>query len=339
MKFNMNILLTSVGRRSYMISYFKDALKDIGLVHAANSIETYAMSVADKSVITPLIYDKSYIDFLLSYCKEHDIRTILSLFDIDLPILAKNKNKFASYGIDVVISSYEITQICNDKWLTYNFLNENEIDTPQSYVSIDECKAALERGIIKFPLIIKPRWGMGSIGIFEADNINELEVLYQKTINQIFNSYLKHESFLDSGRIIIIQEKMQGSEFGLDVFNDLKGNFITCIPKRKLAMRAGETDSAEIIEDEKLYNLGVKLSHRLRHIANLDVDCFKFGDKYSVLEMNCRFGGQYPFSHLAGADFPKAIIRMLENRSIEKEFLTVNIGTKGAKDIIPVMIN
>ena len=335
----MNILLTSVGRRSYMISYFKEALKGSGLVHAANSIETYAMSVANKAVITPLIYDDSYIDFLVSYCTENDIEAIISLFDVDLPILAKSREKFENYGIAVVVSSPEITQICNDKWLTYNFLKENEIDTPKSFISIKECMKALESKSIQFPLMIKPRWGMGSIGIFQADNLNELEVLCQKTKDQIFNSYLKYESLIDGERSIIIQEKLFGNEFGIDVFNDLEGNFLTCIPKIKLAMRAGETDSAEVIYDEKLSNLGEKIANKLKHIANLDVDCFKKGDAYSVLEMNCRFGGQYPFSHLAGANFPKAIIQMLKHEIVEKENLNVRVGTKGFKDILPVKRN
>lgn len=65
----MNILLTSAGRRSYIINYFKYALSGKGLVHAGNSFNSPALQVADKAVITPLIYDPSYIDFLIDYCK------------------------------------------------------------------------------------------------------------------------------------------------------------------------------------------------------------------------------------------------------------------------------
>ena len=64
----MNILLTSVGRRGYLIDYFKKALQGKGEVHVANSSAvTPAFSRADHSVVTPLIYDKEYIDFLLTY--------------------------------------------------------------------------------------------------------------------------------------------------------------------------------------------------------------------------------------------------------------------------------
>ena len=56
----MNILITSAGRRGYIIKYFKDALKGYGgKVYAGNSSHlSTAFEYADGSVITPLIYDK-----------------------------------------------------------------------------------------------------------------------------------------------------------------------------------------------------------------------------------------------------------------------------------------
>jgi len=334
----MNILLTSVGRRTYMVNYFKEALNGIGLVHAANSTETYSISVADKSVITPLIYDENYIEFLLNYCLKNNIKAVISLFDIDLPVLAKNKKRFAEHGISVIVSDLDFIQICNDKWLTYNYLRENGFSTPISFLTVQDTLDAIVNNEINFPLIIKPRWGMGSIGIFQADNEEELKILYKKKLNSINGSYLKFESQQAPENSIIIQEKLLGNEYGLDIFNNLKGDLLTCVPKRKLAMRAGETDSAEIIGNSKLFEIGTKLSQLSKHIGNLDVDCFLIGKEFFILEMNCRFGGQYPFTHLAGANFPKVLINMILNEEIEKKNLQVKTGTIGIKDLYPVKL-
>lgn len=334
----MDVLLTSVGRRAYLVKYFKDALNFIGLIHAANSHYTYAMQIADKSICTPLIHDPIYIDYLIDYCLKNNIKVIIPLFDIDLPILASSKKKFNEKGIQIVVSDYEITQICNDKWKTYKFLNSINIPSPTSFISIKDCLESVNDSTICFPLIVKPRWGMGSIGIYQADNITELRVLYQKTKRDILNTYLKYESFINLESSVIIQEKLQGDEYGLDIFNDLNGNFLTCIPKQKLAMRAGETDSAKIIENEDLFELGKNIAIKLKHIANLDVDCFLVKGTYYVLEMNCRFGGQYPFSHIAGANFPKALINMLRGESVKEELLHTVPGTIGIKNIEPKIL-
>lgn len=335
----MNVLLTSVGRRTYMIEYFRKALANSGLVHASNSVLTYSLKQADKYVLSPQIYDDSYIDFLLNYCNANNINAIISLFDIDLPILAKNKKKFTDYGIQLVVSNELVTEICNDKWRTYNFLKGIGINQSPTYLSLKETKDALNDHIIKFPLIIKPRWGMASIGVLEANNMQELDVLYQKLIDIIFNSYLKFESNSDIHSCILIQEKIIGDEFGLDILNDLQGNYVTTIAKHKLAMRSGETDIAQIVDSTMFIPISQNIANHLCHIANLDVDCFVTpnGDIY-VLEMNCRFGGQYPFSHLSGVDFPKQIINWLEGGKTDISLLSPQVGIIGCKELCPVIL-
>ena len=130
-KEKFNILLTSAGRRSYLVRYFKEAVGKDGLVHAANSEESPALFVADRSVLTPLIYDKEYIPFLLNYCRENQISLLISLFDIDLPILAAHRKAFSDIGVLLAISEEETVRICNDKWETYQFLCRNHLPSPK----------------------------------------------------------------------------------------------------------------------------------------------------------------------------------------------------------------
>src|SRR5690606_11671558 len=307
----MNILITSTGRRTYMVDYFKDALDGRGKVFAANSEMTYALKKADEYVLTPNIYDTTYVDFLLNYCAVNDIQAIISLFDIDLPVLAKNKSLFLEKGIKVIVSDFDFVSVCNDKWKTYQFIINNGFNAPNTFINLTSVKEALDKCELEFPLIIKPRWGMGSLGIFEAENVEELELFYKKTKSAILKSYLRYESAQNIDESIIIQEKIVGEEWGLDVFNDFDGNYLACVPKRKVAMRAGETDIAEVSTNEELVSFGSLISSITTHVANMDVDFFiKDGVKY-ILEFNCRFGGQYPFSHIAGVDFPRAIVSML----------------------------
>lgn len=334
----MNILLTSAGRRSYLVKYFIDALKGEGVVHASNISWTPALQIANNAVLTPLIYDNSYIEFLLEYSCKNSINVIIPLFDIDLPILAKAKTRFAENGINVVVSDYEVTQICNDKWLTYKFLVKNNIKTPRTFLQIQEVQDAIISNKISFPVIVKPRFGMGSIGIYTAENELEVRVFYEKVKRDILNTYLNYESKLGFHNSVIIQERMDGEEYGLDVINDLGSNYITTLVKKKLAMRSGETDSAITEQNQKLCDTGELLSLDLKHISNLDVDCFLVNDEPFVLEMNCRFGGGYPFSHLAGANLPSAIIKWINNEPVESGLFEIKDGITSIKDITPIIL-
>jgi len=334
-----NILLTSVGRRSYLVKYFKEAIGTNGKVFVANSSEiSPAFTVADGTVVTPLIYDNNYIPFLLDFCINHKINAIISLFDIDLPILSKHKSDFEKHGITVIVSDYDIVSVCNDKWETYLFLCKNGFKTPNTYINIDELKNDLTMGKIQFPIIIKPRWGMGSIGISEVDNLEELEVLYKKTLNIIKKTYLKFESSADYNKCVIFQEKISGTEYGMDIINDLKSNYVNTIVKRKIAMRSGETDCAITVNHGELKSIGKRISELTKHIANMDVDVFVANDKVYILEMNARFGGGYPFSHMAGVNLPKAIVKWINNQSVDEKTLSEKYDVLTHKDIELVIL-
>ena len=333
----MNILFTSVGRRTYLVNYFKEALNGEGKIFVANSdVNSPAFLAADECVVSPLIYDDNYISFLLEYCDKNKINAIISLFDIDLPILSKNKKLFEDNGINVIVSDKNVLNICNDKYSTYKFLKENGFNTPKTYLDVEEAKKYL-----KYPVILKPRWGMGSIGIYKADNNEELEVFYKKLSREIFNTYLKYESSVDIEQSILIQEMIIGQEYGLDIINDLHGNYQNTIVKKKIAMRSGETDCAQTVDNVGLKNIGMNISRKIKHIANLDCDAFidENGDVY-ILEMNARFGGGYPFSHLAGVNLPKAIVKWLNKEEVSvDDLLTATFGVRGQKDIQIVRIS
>lgn len=331
----MNILLTSAGRRSYLVQYFKEALAGSGKVHASNSEWSTALEVADEAVITPLIYDDSYISFLKEYAQKHNIGMIISLFDIDLPVLAQAKQSFKKLGIHIIVSDYNVTQICNDKWKTYQFLKQNNLNAPKSYIELGLVKKALLSQEIQFPLIIKPRWGMGSISIFKAENKEELKVFYEKVKRETNESFLKHESQLDPEHVVIIQEYLNGQEYGLDIVNDLDKKYVNTYVKKKTAMRSGETDEAITEKNEILEKTGEKIASILGHIANLDTDCFMVGDTPYILEMNCRFGGGYPFTHLAGANLVKAYLHWIKQIPAPAECFTYNENVRGFKSITP----
>lgn len=314
----MNILLTSVGRRAYIIDYLRDVYKRLGLVGniiATNSdMNTTAMSVADKAFESPIIYDEKYIPFLLEICKSEKIDMLISLFDIDLMILAKNKSRFESLGVKVIVSDENIINICNDKFEMLKYLKKINMPIPKTYIDLEEALKGAD--FDKNSYILKPRWGMGSLSIFEAENKRELEVLYEKAKRSIQKSYLRFESEADIDRAILIQEKIRGDEYGLDIFNDFKGENLTVTVKRKLAMRSGETDIAKVIENKELEDIGKKIAESLKHIGNLDMDILFDGQNAYIIDMNARFGGGYPFTHSAGVNELEALIRLCKNEKV-----------------------
>jgi len=336
----INVLLTCVGRRSYMVDYFKKALLPYGgKVFAANS-HAYASGLlpADEGFLVPNLYAENYIDALIRICDQNKISAIIPLFDLELPVLAGAKERLAEEGITAVVSSREAIEICNNKWATYNYLKKHKLGYPKTFSSLDGVQKSLCNHEIDFPLVIKPRLGMGSIGIMEAENDSELSFYYEKAVRAIERSYLQHESKKDPDHMLIFQEKLIGQEFGLDVVNDLDGSYVTTFVKKKIAMRSGETDIAVTVVNQDLENLGEVIAKSLRHTANLDVDVFVSDTQIAVLEMNPRFGGGYPFSHLAGADLPAAVVAWLLGEKPDPDWFRISPNITGFKGIQPMQM-
>ena len=330
----MNILLTSVGRRSYLIDYFKEALGSDGEIHVSNSSDiTPAFTRADKSVVSPLIFDDSYIPFLLEYCKANKIGAIIPLFDLDLSVLSEQKAKFGEIGTRVLVSDKSVIDVCNDKWETHRYLQKKGFNTPKTYLDFDIAIENIRKEQLEFPLIIKPRWGTGSIGVYESCNEKELRTFFNKTLKAISDTYLKHEPGMDINNCVLIQEKLIGQEYGLDVINDLNGAYQNTVVKLKYAMRSGETDCAKTVDNMQLKELGEEIGRALGHIGNLDVDVFIKDDIAYILEMNARFGGGYPFSHVSGVNLPLAIVKWLNNEMPDGDVLKEKPGVLSHKDI------
>lgn len=326
----MNILFTCAGRRTYLLRYFKEQLAGDGLIVGADlQLSAPALTAADVKLQVPRVYDPSYIDCILKICRDYSISLLVSLNDLELPILAREKACFEEVGTRLLLSSPEVIDICFDKYRTANFLRENGLPVPPTYVSLADAVSALEGGDITFPLVIKPRWGSGSIGIEYVKCMEELAETYAALHKKVKETILADASVGDD--YILIQQKLCGQEYGLDIMNDFEGRNHGVSVKRKLAMRAGETDKACTVDNPALRRMGTEIASALHHVGNLDVDVMEHDGCLYVLEMNPRFGGGFPFSYEAGVNFPLAIIKWLRGEQVDDDILVPQYGRTFAK--------
>ena len=267
----------------------------------------------------------------LAICKEQKIDVLLSLNDLELPILAENKARFEELGVKVIVSSPDVIDIAFDKYKTAQWVESLGLVAPKTYVRLEDVKKALAAGEIEFPLFMKPRWGSGSIGLESIADMEELDIYYNLLMKKIKKTILATASVGDE--YIMIQEKLTGSEFGLDIMNDLNGRNVGVSVKQKLAMRAGETDKAITVDFPEVREMGRKIGEALGHIGNLDVDIMQRADgAYCVLELNPRFGGGFPFSYEAGVNMPKAIIQWAKGEIVDPTILQPEYGRMFSKN-------
>ncbi len=329
----INVLLTCAGRRNYLVGYFRDALAGRGEILAADlSPAAPAMHEADRAFLVPPITDPEYIDTLLVICRENEVRLVLSLNDLELPILARNRHRFESVGATAVVSSPEVVELCFDKLKTARFVQTIGLSSPRTYATLDEARRAVSMGELSFPAVMKPRWGTASIGNDYPASMEELEMGWHLGRLRLMRSFLAGVSAADEERCFLIQEKLPGIEYNLDIVNDLHGRHVKTFVRRKVAMRVGEgAVQAVTVDDPVLEGIGRRISEALGHVGILDCDIFVDGDRYTVIDLNPRFGGSYPFTHMAGADIPAVLIAWALGEPVDPAWLRTAPGVASAK--------
>ncbi|HHV50754.1 MAG TPA: ATP-grasp domain-containing protein [Clostridiales bacterium] len=299
----MNILILSVGTRNKIVQYFKNALRGNGKIIAADCSKLApALYEADSFYIVPRITEEDYLDTILDICKKENINGVLSLIDPELSILASNKEKFKKIGTTVIGSSLQLCERAFDKMQMYHWLKSHGYACARSYGRINDFYRDLDAGLISFPVIIKPIRGSASIAISKVNDRETLEMYFNKT-----------EGFM-------IQEFLNGQEIGADVYIDLISREVVSIfTKKKILMRAGETDKSVSFKNPKLFDFIEKFVTESGWLGQIDIDIFDVDGVYHISEVNPRFGGGYPHAYECGCDHMKLILNNLAGKINKKQ--------------------
>ena len=284
----MNILLTSVGRRVELLKAFRYSMKRANIAGKIIATDLKksapAFFVADAAELVPKIGDSDYVEKLLDICDRHQIDLLIPLIDTELSLLSLHRQKFIDRGVTLVVSSVETNEICYSKKQTGAFFNSIGVGTPKIY-NISEIENQ------HFPLIVKPDTGSSSVGVYHVRDRAELV---------FFSNYVKDA---------IVQELIDGDEYTIDILVDFKGNVISIVPRLRLETRAGEVSKGITTKNPALIAAAKYVVESLPGaIGCITLQCFlQLNGNIVFIEINPRFGGGYPLSYRAGADFPSWI--------------------------------
>lgn len=294
----MNILILSAGTRNKIVQYFKETLKEEGKVIVTDcSNLAPAVYEADAFYLVPRITAPEYLDNILAICQEEKIDGVFSLIDPELTLLAKEKDRFLEIGTTPVISPYELVETCFDKYRMFEMLRRMGIPTGQCYMEKEKFYQAKREGSIEYPVFVKPVRGSASLNINKVYSDRELETLFERYDD------------------LMIQEFMKGQEYGADVYVDmLSGKCTSIFLKKKIRMRAGETDKSVSVKNPMLFELIQNFVEKCGFCGMIDIDLFEQNGTFYFSEVNPRFGGGYPHAYACGVNMPEQMIRNLAGK-------------------------
>ena len=297
----MNLLILSPGRRVEIVEFFKETFHK----------ESRKVYTLDMSPYAPALYAGDdffcikkdfnnlslYIDEILSICKDKNITAVLTLIDPELVLLSDYKKKFERQGISLILSDIEFIKATFDKYGFFNTYHKTIklVDTVGSY---EEALERLKSGVWKYPLFAKLRDGSASIGIKKIESSIDFE---STKTNPMY----------------IYQPFIKGCEYGIDAYFDMvSGELVSLFMKKKLAMRAGETDKAISVKSVEVLTEVKKIANIKGLRGPIDIDVFVADNgEVFVNEINPRFGGGHPHAYGCGVNFMKLILNNLNGNA------------------------
>jgi carbamoyl-phosphate synthase large subunit len=271
-------MLTSVGQRVDIARAFRAA----GATTLGVDADPLAPALyhCDERVIVPRIADPEYVPTLERLRREHDVRLVVPLNDLDFPVLSQERERLAPALL--LLPDAEAAERMSDKLEAHHFFLANGIPSPRSWAPEDVPDD------VRFPVLVKAREGFGSRNIHRAADRDQLA---------FFLAYTNVPSF--------VQEVCLGEEFSIDVFCDMDARCLNAIPRTMLLSKGGESIKGASIQDRELIEHGARVAEIVGVKGPANVQCFREPDgSLPITDVNTRFGGGFPVPLAAGGRYP-----------------------------------
>jgi carbamoyl-phosphate synthase large subunit len=280
------VLLTGAGKRYDIVSAFAQHAFTIAVDPNPLAPAQYA---ADLRVVPPRFDDPGYVPFLEDLVREHDVRAVVPLTDLDIEVLAASE-------LPAFVPPAEVARATFDKWEAHHLLLSHGLPSPPTVLPGEEPES--------YPVMVKPRRGSGARSVHAAADREQME---------FFVRYVDEPT--------MVQKLMRGPHFSIDLICDLDGRCLNAIPRSMIESRGGESVKGTVTRDDELIELGRRVGEGLGVCGPCTVQVFRDPDiGVAIYDVNTRFGGGFP-SHMYGArpgrTYPELIVRMAAGERVE----------------------
>ena len=299
----MNVLISSAGRRVSLVRSFQKELKKLDPKRKVFAVDSdpdisSGCHVADGYFKVPRLDNPDYFKTLLDICLKNNISLVIPTIDTELLPMAQQKSDFLKNGITLLTSKESFINKCRDKSLIHDFFKSNRVDIAKEY----------SKENFKLPLFIKPLDGSRSVDTFIIKKESDLTDYHFQNEKLMFLEYIDHNEF---------------DEYTCDLYYNLESILTCVVPRKRIEVRDGEVNKGITVKNHLVDYIKEKLPKIEGAIGCLTAQFFvhKTRDQVYGIEINPRFGGGYPLSYAAGANFPKWILQeYFKGEIIEDKF-------------------
>jgi carbamoyl-phosphate synthase large subunit len=284
-------------------AYLIHSIREAGYQCVASDIDEFSVGryLSSDFIKMPSKEDPLLWEIIQTQVVKKKVNVVIPSLDETLIDWSKRKEYFAALGVHVIVSDSDTIDICQDKWLTFNFFKEHEIPTPRTSLNQDF-------------RVVKPRRGRGAKGIKITDSPTNMKGM-------------------------ISQEFIKGVEYSIDVFCDFNSSPIYIVPRRRIKVIDGKSTSGIVEKVPKIERWIKVVCNKLRFIGFVNFQAFVQDDgSVKFIEINPRLAGGMALGFAATENWIFLVVKnLIERDPISKK--PVQYGLQMKRYYAEVFIN
>jgi carbamoyl-phosphate synthase large subunit len=286
----------SASRKVLLVRAFVEAVRrtGVGRVIAGDLNPTAAaLYAADGARLLPRSDDPGFVDELAALCDRDAVGLVVPTRDEELPVLAAARDRFRAAGTLALVSAPDAIDQCRDKQRFGSAVEAAGLEVPRTF----DYRGDL--GEVPLPAFVKPRWGKGGRGARAVGTIDELRA-----------------AIAECGGEVVVQECLEAPEYTVDTFLDLDGAALSCVPRERVQVLAGESIVSRTVEDPELVAAAVRLCQAIGLVGHQTVQAFRTRERIAFIEINPRYGGAANLGFSAGAPTPEFAVALARGEAV-----------------------
>ncbi len=300
----VRVLVTDGGGRQTLTIIH--SLRELGcrvsvICHSKRDV-CFVSRIPDKKILfvgNNLAYDESYAAFVMDLVMTGDYDVLLPVAEKTTDIISNNELKIGQY-VRIACAPREAYIKAFNKQCTFDVAINNGVPCPYTRKSDQSVENYLDRAV--FPIIIKPRQGMGSMGFHKFETIEE------------FRDSLSYKRFNPDD--YVIQEFVHfDKRIDAFLFIDQNGEVKTSMAVEVLRwypLDAGTSTFTRTVRSPDVIKHGIEILQSLHWKGFADVSFMidKKDNKPKLMEINGRIPAGIKLSWYCGFNVARQLVEM-----------------------------
>ncbi|MCK4624672.1 MAG: ATP-grasp domain-containing protein [Phycisphaerae bacterium] len=309
----LRVLILDSGRQALpFMRSLKTAKHHVAVACGSKFSPCYFSRYPDRRLLWANYFEDpdTFTEQMFRYIRRYRPDVTIPVGDVSAGIVARNKQELLKYT-RVTVPELKVFDRAADKAKTMAFCMENDIPCPKTFFPDEE---NLEDIVVKtpFPVMVKPRRGIGAIGLHRFEGPDELRRHFG-ALRERYGELLIQEFIPLEG----------GTQFQAEAFLDADSRMKVCmvIAKPRFFPVTGGTSTANVtIHRPDIQENVRRLLEGIGWIGAADVDLMldPRDNVPKILEINPRVTAGIKIGFAAGIDYADLHIRLALGQSIPK---------------------